>query len=250
MHPEIVHICGFTLYAYGLALALAMAAGVWLSARRAARFGFAPDDVFDAAMPVVLSGLLGAKLLFLATSWREYAANPWAILASIRGGFVYYGSFIGGAAGAIAWLRWKKYPILPFGDVVAPGLALGQAIGRIGCFFNGCCYGGPVSWGVIFPSLGDGIARHPVQLYESAGTLLLALGLTRLAPQGKGGRVLGLYLVGYGVLRFLLEILRADDRGPVLPLGLSVSQALSLAGILIGSFLFLRGAGPAKGGNS
>ena len=245
MHPEIFHIGGFTLYVYGLALALAMAAGVWISARRAVKFGFVADDMFDATMPVVLSGLLGAKILFIAVTWRDYAADPWAILASIRGGFVYYGSLIGGTIGAIAWLKWKKYPILKFGDAVAPGLALGQAIGRLGCFFNGCCYGGPVSWGVVFPSLGDGLPRHPVQVYESVGTLLLAIGLARMSNKGPGGRVLGMYLVIYGVMRFFLEILRADDRGPVLFSGLSVSQGISLAGILIGSIIFLRGAGAA-----
>jgi len=247
VHPEIVRIGGFTLYSYGLLLALSMAAGVWLSARRAARFGFVPDDMFDAAMPAVVSGLVGAKLLFLATNWGEYSADPWAILASLRGGFVYYGSLLGGAIGTIAWLLRKKYPVLRFGDAIAPGLALGQAIGRLGCFLNGCCYGGPVSWGIVFPSLGDGIPRHPVQLYESAGTLLLVLGLGRMGSRGRGGRVLGAYLVGYGVLRYFLELLRADPRGPVFFSGLTVSQAFSLAGVLIGSIMFLRGAGKAAG---
>ena len=241
MHPEIFTIGGFTLYSYGLALALAMAAGVGVSARRAAKFGYTSDDVFDAAMPAVVAGLLGAKILFIATNWGEYSANPWAILASIRGGFVYYGSLIGGAVGVISWLKWKKFRILPFGDAVAPGLAVGQAIGRLGCFLNGCCYGGPVSWGVVFPSLGDNIPRHPVQLYESAGTLLLALGLSRMGPKGTGGWVLGMYLLGYGVLRFLLEIMRVDPRGPVLLAGMSVSQVISLGGILIGSILVIHG---------
>ena len=245
MHPEIISIGGFTLYSYGLALAVSMAAGVWVSARRAVRFGFVSDDMFDAAMPVVVSGLLGAKILFIATNWSEYSSNPWLILASIRGGFVYYGSLFGGVAGAIAWLMWKKYRILPFADAVAPGIALGQAIGRLGCFLNGCCYGGPVSWGVAFPSLGDHIPRHPVQVYESIGTLILALGLARMGNKGRGGRVIGMYLLGYGILRFLLEMMRVDPRGPVLPAGLSVSQAISLAGILIGSILILRGSGTA-----
>jgi len=242
MHPEIFTIGGFTLYVYGLALALAMAAGVWLSARRSVKYGFVPDDMFDAALTVVISGLVGAKLLFLVTNWREYAADPRAILASLRGGFVYYGSLIGGTIGAIVWLKRKKYPILPFGDAVMPGVALGQAIGRLGCFFNGCCYGGPVSWGVIFPSLGDGIPRQPVQLYETFGTLILALVLGRMSPQGRYGRVMGMYLVGYGVMRFLLEMLREDPRGPVFLGVFSVSQVISLAGILIGSLIYLRGA--------
>lgn len=240
MHPEIVSIGGFTLYVYGLALAVAMAAGVWVSSRRASRFGFVPDNMFDAALPAVICGLAGAKILFIATTWDEYGGNPWTILASIRGGFVYYGSLLGGAIGTIAWLKWKKHPVLNFGDAIAPGLALGQAIGRVGCFFNGCCYGYPVSWGVVFPSLGDFLPRHPVQLYESAGTLLLALGLARMSRGVRGGRVLGMYLAVYGVMRFLLEIMRSDPRGPVLPAGLSVSQAFSLAGILVGAFLFLR----------
>ena len=247
MHPELIQIGGFTLYSYGMALAVAMAAGFWVSARRASRFGFTSDDMFDAAMPIVIGGLLGAKILFLATNWGEYSANPWAILASIRGGFVYYGSLIGGALGAFAWLKRKKYPVLSFCDAVAPAVAVGQAIGRLGCFLNGCCYGGPVSWGVVFPSLGDNIPRQPVQIYEAIGTLLLAFGLARMAPRARSGRIAGMYLAGYGVMRFILEMIRTDPRGPVLPGGISVSQAISLAGILIGSILFLRGSGKAAG---
>jgi len=247
MHPELFSFGGFTLYVYGLMMALGIAAGLVVAAKRAPKFGFTSDNVWDGVLPIVAGGLIGAKLLFLATNWEEYARSPVSILSSLRGGFVYYGSVIGGFVGGIAWLRWRKLPVLPYCDLAAPSLALGQAVGRLGCFFNGCCYGGPVLGGLVFPSLGDGIPRHPVQLYEAAGTLLICLILLRMRPRpaGQAGGIMGWYLASYGLLRFLLEMLRADPRGPVLAGGLSVSQFLSAVGVAAGVYLLLRTRRPA-----
>lgn len=241
MHPILFSFNGFSLYSYGLAMALGIGAGAVLGAFRAGKYGFTSEQVWDSILPLVAGGLLGAKLLYLATNWREYLANPSAILASLRGGFVYYGSLIGGFLGAVWYIRRHKLNFLAFSDLAAASLALGQAIGRLGCFFNGCCYGAPSSCGVVFPGL-DALPRHPTQLYESGGAFVLFLILLRV-PVAPAGRGTGVFLAGYGLLRFMVEILRDDPRGPVLPGGLSVSQFLSAVALAAGVYLLLRTRG-------
>ena len=277
MHPELFTFGRFTLYSYGLALAIGFAAGILMSAWRAPRSGIPSDRIYDAALPVLLCGLAGAKLMYLGVHYEDIVADPGSITGLIRGGFVFYGSLIGGTAGALVWLKRAGISPLAFGDAIAPGLALAQGIGRIGCWMNGCCYGSPVSWGWSLPCLVDGVPRHPVQLYEAGGTfaicaLLLAIGPGRvrpasperdLAPSGRAraaagdsvagpdasasgagaavapslpahGRLLGAYLVLYSVLRFATEVFRDDPRGGRLA-GLSVSQSLSIVGLVAGA---------------
>lgn len=252
MHRILFAAGPFTLYSYGAAMAASFMVGIWMCVRRAPAFGFTADQVQDSAITILLAGLAGAKLLFLCTNWSDVVADWRQILSLIRGGFVFYGGLIGGAAGAIWWLRRHRLPVWSFGDLIAPGLAVALGIGRIGCFFNGCCYGGPVSWGFVFPDLGDGIPRHPTQLYEFAAATALGAGLWFMPPPPKGreGRVFGLLLVVYALFRFAVEFLRADPRGPAI-LGLSPSQWISLPGLAIGGWLLRRrpdGAGdPVRG---
>lgn len=241
MHRVLFEVGPFTLYSYGVMLAASFVAGVWLVRVRAPAYGFSADEIQAAAVPTLLAGLLGAKLLYLLAHHDDVARDWPNLLPHLRGGFVFYGGLIGGAAGAIAWLTRGRRPVLAFGDLVAPGLAVSLALGRIGCWLNGCCYGRPASWGWAVPGLGDGVPRHPVPLYETAGALGLAAILLALPPppvERRGAR-LGLFAAGYAVLRFSLEVLRDDPRGPAL-LGLSVSQTISLLGLGVGAWLFLR----------
>lgn len=243
MHPVLIAFGPVTLYTYGLAMAVSFLVGVQVSARRAPRFGFTAEQMHDSAIPVIAAGLIGAKVVYLFTN-REDVIRDWrAIISLIRGGFVFYGGVLGGVVGAVLWLRRRGYSVAGYLDMTAPGLAFSLAIGRLGCFFNGCCYGKPVAWGLVFPALADGLARHPTQLYELAAAAVLGLALLRLPapPAERRGRVWALFLVGYAAIRFTIEFLRDDPRGP-LPLGLSVSQWLSLAGALLGAALLARRA--------
>lgn len=241
MHPILFEYGALTLYTYGLAMAVAFVAGIEVSARRAPAYGFTPDQMHDSAIPVLAAGLIGAKVTYLFTNRAEISSDWHAMISLVRGGFVFYGGVAGGVAGAVWWARRRGLPLLGYCDMVAPGLAFALAVGRLGCFFNGCCYGKPVGWGLVVPSLGDGLARHPTQLYEVAGASAIGFLLLRVpAPEpARRGRVFALFLIVYAALRFTDEFLRDDPRGPM-PGGLSVSQWLSIVGMLLGLALLLR----------
>ena len=241
MHRVLIEIGPLTIYTYGFMLAVAFLAGIWICGRRAPAYGLTRDLIYDSAVPVIVLGLVGAKLAYVLTSLGEVGHSWRDWFSLVRGGFVYYGGVAGGAVGAIWWLNRRRVPPLEYGDVCAPGMGFSLAIGRLGCWLNGCCYGKPAAWGPALPELADGIGRHPVQLYEAAGAAAIGFGLllVRRPPPEKRGAVFGLFLVGYAVLRFVLEFLRADYRGPEL-LGVSVSQLLSLVAFAVGAVLAFR----------
>lgn len=147
-----------------------------------------------------------------------------------RPGLVFYGGFLGGAAGLALYCRLYKIPLLAAADCAVPGLAFGHAIGRVGCFFAGCCYGKEVGAGFPLAVTLAGATRHPVQLYEATG--LVALGFATLFIRAKPpGRLIAFYAVGYAVLRLFTETLRGDgaERGYLIPEILSTSQAIAIA---------------------
>ena len=241
MHPELIRIGSFSLPSYGVALAFAFLAAIWLLRRRAPAFGVTPDAAADVGIWLLLSGLLGAKLLLLVVEGPRYLRSWADFLDFLRSGGVFYGGLIGAVAALAVLLRKRRIGFWTFADMAAPAVALGHAIGRMGCFLAGCCWGRECSlpWAITFT---DPVAErnvgvplnvplHPTQLYESAGLLalcglLIALG-TRRAP----GRVFAVYLGGYALLRFTIEFFRGDPRGAVLGGALSTSQLIALAGI-------------------
>jgi phosphatidylglycerol:prolipoprotein diacylglycerol transferase len=259
MHRILCEIGPLTLYSYGLAFAISFLVGIRMCARRAPAYGFTAEQIYDSAAPVLLAAFVGAKGAYFLTDWRDIVWSWGELVSIMRGGLVYYGGLIGGTAGSIWWLRRRKLSVLAYGDVLAPGMGVALAIGRVGCWLNGCCYGEPVPWAWPVPALGDGVPRHPVQLYEAAGALLLGLTLWFIPraveaekPPAAGsvslprpqcpavaGVALGWFLAGYAILRYVLENFRDDPRGPVL-LGLSVSQIISVAGLLTGLILITR----------
>jgi phosphatidylglycerol:prolipoprotein diacylglycerol transferase len=226
-------------------VALSFIAGLWISARRAARFGSAAEAVYDSAVPVLAAGLIGAKIAYLITNGAGPVGSVADLVGILRGGFVYYGGVLGGAAGASWWLKRHGWPVLAYGDVCAPGMGFSLAVGRAGCFLNGCCYGPPAPWGIVFPGVGDGVPRVPTQLIEMAGGIAIGVWLLFVPPPvpARRGRVFGLFLAAYAIMRFGLEFLRDDPRGaPVF--GLSPSQAASLLGVAIGIWLAVRRDAP------
>lgn len=230
-----------TIYTYGFMLAAAFLFGIWHAARRAPAYGFTAEQVHDAALPVLLAALLGAKAAYLATSSWHGAELTWReVVNVIRGGFVFYGGLAGGVAGGLWWLKRHGLPALAFGDLIAAPLCFAHALGRIGCFMNGCCYGKAAAWGIVLPEV-DTLARIPVQLLEAAGLALagVALGAVPAPRGGRTGRVLAAYLVLYGGLRFTLELWRDDPRGPVLGGWMTPSQLLALLAAGTGVVLFL-----------
>jgi phosphatidylglycerol:prolipoprotein diacylglycerol transferase len=233
VHPDLVRL-GLpggerVVHSYGALLVLGCAVALAVTAARARPRGLARFDAFAAGLFAIVGGLVGAALLYIVVHWREMLASP----AQLQPGLVFYGGLVGGLAGAATYCRLYMIPLDRFADCAVPGLALGHAIGRVGCFLAGCCYGRPVAARFPLAVVLAGVPRHPVQLYEAAGLTLLGLVLLTLPPR-RPGQLLTLYLSGYAVLRLFTESLRGDDeaRGFLIPGLVSTSQALALAVLL------------------
>ncbi len=238
MHPILFEIAGIPLYAYGLMMACAFVAGTWWAEKRGEKYGIPKGAFADSAVPLLLSSLIGSKILYLITTPPNIHGTWGDLLQNLRGGFVFYGGVIAGAATAWWWCRKRGISILAYTDAAAPGLALAHGIGRIGCFLNGCCYGAAHAHGVVLPALGDGIPRYPVQLYETAVEFLIALSIGFIKPSKPEhrGRIFGFYLIAYAPARFILERFREDPRGGAF-VGLSISQWISVLALVGGLFL-------------
>lgn len=256
MHPVIFQLGSFKLPAYGLMVACGYLAGILWLFRRGAEAGFRKDDLSDLVFYTVLAGMLGAKLFYGITYWSElgpdFLSRAGYLLRTFQYGFVFYGGFLAGAAAFFLEARRKKLDALRAADIFAPALALGHAFGRVGCFLAGCCHGSPHQ-GLLSVTFTDpasevaarclGVPLHPVQLYESAGDLVIFFLLGALLRRGgrRPGAVLAAYAGLYSLLRFSLEFLRGDDRG-ALRLGLSPAQQISAAVLLaaLAAFFALR----------
>lgn len=241
-----------TLHTYGVALAIAFLAGLWLAARQARRAGLDAGRVTDMAVWVLVSGLVGAKLLLVAIDWRYFWRNLSDLWSVFQSGGVFYGGLLGGALAAWLYARRQHLPGWQTADALVPGLMLGQAIGRLGCFAAGCCWGkaAQVPWAVTFKDVyaarkvGTPLDTpvHPSQLYESAGGFLILVGLLWLAGRRPfAGQVTLAYVGLYSALRFGLEFLRGDpDRGLWFGGWLSTSQIVSLVLLAAVALLFPR----------
>lgn len=208
---------GFPIYWYGVFVATGFLAGLWTAARRAQRAGFSAESVVDLGPWLVVGALVGSRLLYVISYWNEqFADRPLQEIFMIRqGGMVYYGGFIGAVLLGILYVRRKGLSVWNTADIMAPSIALGQAFGRLGCLMNGCCYGRSceLPWAIHFPkdhaSFGTGV--HPTQIYESSLCLALSFALAWWYPRRRfSGQIFVGYLLGYALLRFLVECFRGD----------------------------------------
>ncbi|HEY8536303.1 MAG TPA: prolipoprotein diacylglyceryl transferase [Vicinamibacterales bacterium] len=239
MFPELYDLGPVTLYTYGVLLAVAYLAGLQLAMRRAKARGMDPNRAMDLGIAIIIAALIGAKLLLVIVDFDRFRANPSEIVSIVRSGGVFYGGLIAAVAVAFWYMRRHRMPLWTTCDIFAPGIALGHAIGRVGCLAAGCCYGRPTDlpWGITFtnPAAASnvgtplGVPLHPTQIYESAAELGILVLL--LAAEGRGrpfpGRTFWAYMLLYGVSRFVIEFFRGDPRGQVLDL-LSTSQFISV----------------------
>ncbi len=235
MHPILLQLGPLTLRSYGLMMALGFAMGIILTSLLTKREGRATEPVLDMAVWTMIGGIVGARILYVLVNPAEYAEHPAEIFKVWRGGLVYYGGLIGAGFATYYWLRKHKQPIWAVADCLAPGLAAGQVLGRVGCYLNGCCYGSVnQEHGVIFPEVADGLPHLPVQLYEAGFALLLAYALYQLKKHRSfAGQIFWLYVLAYGLGRFALEYFRGDfERGILISNALSPSQWISLAGVV------------------
>ncbi len=232
MYPVLIDFGVYELRSYGVFVALAILAGIWFAGREARRTGLDPAVVTDAAWPIVLAALVGARLYYVVFNEpRAYLARPLEILAVWHGGLSVHGALLGGLLAAIWYIRRRGVGFWRFADVVAPGLVLGQTVGQIACLLNGDTYGKPTTlpWAIVFTDPRAmaplGVPLHPIQIYELFAYLAV-FGLVWLASRRatREGTVLLTYALGYGVARFLVEFFRGD---PPVVAGVVVPQAVS-----------------------
>jgi phosphatidylglycerol:prolipoprotein diacylglycerol transferase len=243
LYPVLFSTPFFTIYTFGLLLAAAYLSALGWLRRGTRQAGLDADALTSLGLWAIVGALAGAKLLLVLRSFPDYIAHPsefWSrSLWTSAGDF--YGGFIGGlAASALFFLRHPRVPLWRAADLCAPAIALGQAVGRIGCFLAGDDYGRPtkVSWSVTFTDpeaarIGGvplGVPLHPVQLYESAVCLGLFAFLVWFGRKPhRDGDVIAAYTVLYAIARFGLEFLRGDaDRGFVFGGLLSTSQFIAI----------------------
>ncbi len=232
MFPVICHIGPVPVYSYGLMLALGVFVSSHLLARDARRIGIAPDVIYDLVFWVVICGIIGARLFYVLLNPDIFFGTPLEILMLQKGGLAWQGSFAGGMLAGVVFIRRHKLPLWPLLDAVAPYIALGSAIGRIGCLLNGCCYGKPAAWGLYFPVWEARLV--PTQAFMSLGQLAIFIILRWFQTKKTGpGRVFVAYLLLSSVERFVIEFFRADH---VLYGGLSIFQYVCV-GIFIAALI-------------
>lgn len=241
MRPELFSIGSFTVYSYGLMMAVGIITCVLVAERRAPKFGLDGERIFDLAVWGVIGGVLGAKILYWIVEWKSIAADP-SLLLDIGNGFVVYGGLIGGVFGGWLCCRVKKLNFLRYLDLAVPSIALAQGFGRIGCLMAGCCYGRETdSWfHIVFHEshiAPNGVPLIPTQLISSVANFAHFALLAWLAKKTKGdGQLAGVYLICYSVGRALVEMLRDDPRGAVGRF--STSQFISLFIFVLGVAMF------------
>jgi len=257
MHPELFTIFGKTITTYGLMAMLGLLAAIatWTFLLRREP-SFSRDLPANLGILLILTGLVGARIAYVAANWSDFAASPAEILRVDHGGLIFYGGLVGASLALVAYAFLARIPLWRLADFAIPGLAVGHAFGRVGCFLFGCCHGRPAtacpSLGIAFPPdtpLGaatHSVPLYPVQLFEAAALLLawvLLLALHRL-PRRVPGTIFATYLLVYPPVRFALEFLRGDPRQPfgrgVLDDAQAVSVALFAAGIVLMAVLLLR----------
>lgn len=223
MHPILFKFGPLTIYSYGVMVAIGFAVISILIYPRAARFGLNKDRVLDLLIVILIAGLVGARLFYILSNLHYYAANPLEIPNLSKGGLVWYGAFFSALGSALWYMRKHKLFFWDVMDLAAPYLALGQGIGRIGCYLNGCCYG---------------IDGLPAQLYSSF-VLIVIFVILRLWQDRRtfSGEIFLGYCILYSSKRFLMEFLRGDN--PRIFYGFTLSQTISIVILVVSFGIFL-----------
>lgn len=215
--PMLVHLGPIAITWYGLFVAIAVLTGTWLATREARRRGVGAGHVETLVFWVLGGGIVGARLLHVIDKWDYYSSNAGAILAIQNGGLAIGGAVLGGIAAGSFYAWHAGLPLRQLSDAAAPGALLGQAIGRIGCLFTGDAVGRATDgFGVTYLNPGAmvpqlGVRYEPVFLYEMAWDLaVLALVWPLRRRLRTDGQLFGLYLLLYGIGKFVLTYLRTE----------------------------------------
>lgn len=257
MHPDLFSIGFLHVKTYGCCMALGFFAAWQVLSHLCRLIGRPFEPLGNLVVSLMVSGVVGSRIAYVIEHWQaEFAAHPADIIRIDQGGLMFYGGFILAAAVFAGWCIVKKDRPLELGDLLCVAIPLGHAFGRIGCFFYGCCYGrlsdcaiavafprGSPAWyeqlnaGLIASTAQKSLPVLPTQLFEAAANLLLFAVLFAFFRRFKRGTT-ALYLIGYALIRFGIEVLRGDPRAAVGPF--SISQTISLALLAIGAMLACR----------
>ena len=250
MYPDLIDLGFLHLKTYGACMATGFLLCWWLVERLSGR-----KDLSNLLLSLMVSGVVGSRIAYVIEHWQsEFAANPLQVVRVDQGGLMFYGGFVLAFIVFFVWCFRHRESPLRLADLLAAVVPLGHAFGRIGCFFYGCCYGRDSdAWcAVTFPAGSPSWFEHgrqlvrvlPTQLFEAAALLVLfgLLMFVWFKFKRRDGRVLGLYLIGYAVIRFCIEYLRGDPRAAVGPF--SISQTISIVMTVVGA-LYLAQAAPS-----
>lgn len=251
MHPTLFTIGTFKVPTFGFLLVIAFYVGLLLAQRRAHKYGLTANQVSDAAFWALIAGILGARIVYIALNWRDYASNPSQLLTLQFQGLTSFGGLFFGMIAFAVWCQRAKVPFLTMMDLIAPSFLVSHAIGRVGCFFNGCCFGTecPPGFplGVQFP--GHDHLHHPAQLYDTFFNLV-AFGFVLWFANRRPviGQVFSMFLIVHGIARFTYEFWRAGTAADVAAgrasaryltgLPITEAQLTSLIMIVAGACLF------------
>jgi phosphatidylglycerol:prolipoprotein diacylglycerol transferase len=248
MYPDLVSIGTFTLHTYGLCIALGALLGILFVARGARREGLNQQQLLDLVFYLLIAAIIGSRVFYILLNPGYYLQHPLESIMIWRGGLVFYGGFLFAFPTCYFYLKKHGLPFLKTCDILAPGLALGESLGRIGCFFAGCCYGRPTElpWGVTFThpnSLAQlGVSLHPTQLYSSAAAVLMFIILVSFRRFKRAdGQVVFLYVLLYALGRLVIENFRGDERGLLVAGYLTLTQtiAIVLIPVALGMIMYL-----------
>lgn len=260
MFPVFFEFGPLVIRGYGVMLALAFLLGIYLALERAHRRGLNQDHMVNLCLLIIVSSIVGARVLYVVPHWYEFRAHPLDIISPFQSsggigitGLTMYGGFIGGIAASVWYLRRKRLPVWKTTDAFAPSIALGIGITRLGCFFNGCCFGMPTdaAWGMVFPinsaagAMFPDTPLHPAQLYSALLGFTLFGALMVLGRRERyDGYLFSMLLILEPVTRFTVDFFRYYESSMTIAaidgVSLSLNQGISIALCGAGLFLFFR----------
>lgn len=244
MHPTIFQIGSFKLASFGVAMVFALLAGLAMARKRAPAYGVTPDQVVDVSFWLILGGIFGARLFFIAQEYQYYFAHPRELLTIQFQGLTSFGGFIVGALAAVYACKRKGIPPLTFLDIIAPAFLIGHAIGRVGCLLNGCCHGQPAK--SAFPFTVYSFENHqqnvPAQMYDSAMNIVALFALLWLEKRyPRQGFAFGMMMVLHGLARFIYEFFRAGASSTTIGNSpFTEGHVMALGIMIVGAFFALR----------
>ncbi len=256
MHPVLIQIGSLSLYTYGLFLALGFITAIWFSQKNAAPHDIKPQLISDIFFVMLVSAIIGARLFYVLLNFDVYKNDFAGIFKIWNGGLVFFGGFIVAVVVTAIHLKLRNLPLWKTADIITPGIALGHAVGRIGCFFAGCCYGKacelPIAIKFTHPqSLAPlHIFLHPTQIYSVVSNLILFFILFWLQRRKRfHGMIFWTYIILYGVFRSIIELFRGDERGTFFVDFLSVSQGIGITFSLVAVIMLFKLSRTADGTN-